>query len=177
MGGWLGAILWAVGFAAYGGTESMECELDGTTVFADGTLRQLGEWTTWRIEKCKGQKPALRVSSETETRLVYQSQKTKLSVLGFLDASRPARKLEDIGTTWRISQGMHGYDRPVWVLREGKHTLVFVDMLQSPLSVVGALKSDCGGQVDIDPAPNGFVITLRDEQSGEAKQTLEWPRP
>ena len=173
MMGWLGAILWIGGFAAYGGTSEMECDSDTAKLIAKGPLREVGPWTEWRIEKCAGQKPTLRVVDDGSSLVVYQAKKSKLASLGFLDAKRPARKLEDIGTTWRISQGVHGYVRPVWILREGKDTLVFVDMLQQPLSALGVINEGCKGQVNLDPTSDGFVVTVRKADSDEAVETLK----
>ena len=152
----------------------MECEPNEAKVIANGTLN-FQPWTEWRILKCAGEKPSLWVFGPSESSAVYGASKGKLGVLGFLDGNRAARKLEDIGVTWRISQGTHGYKAPVWLLREGKNTLVFVDATQQSLRVLGKADADCGQQVDIDPGETGIVVTIRKPKTGDVVEQLSWP--
>ena len=145
--------------SAYGGTTAVHCEADEDTVVSQGNLSEREAWSAWKILSCPGEKPTLWLFGDKEPKALYTTSKSKLEALGFIDGVRPGRKLEDIGITWRISPGTYSRDVPIWLLREGKNTLVFIDVNGEPFRVLGRAKASCGRQIDIDPGENAIVVT------------------
>lgn len=159
--------------SAYGG-DGMECEKGLSKVLSNGTLYEMGSWTEWRIVKCPGEKASLRILGEGEMHIVHKAESNKLMFLGFIDGSHAARKLEDIGSTWRISAGVHGQKTPIWLLREGSSRWVFIDAGDAAFSVLGVVDAGCGHQIDVDPSEGAIVVTVRKGPSGDVIEEKTW---
>ena len=162
-----------VSFAAYGADE-VQCSNGTGKVLSTGPLYEMKPWTEWQIVKCPQEKPSLRLLGVDSSQVVHRASSGQLTSLGFMDASRPARKLEEIGVTWRISAGARGYDVPIWVLREGKHRLAFLYVGAEKISSLGVVKIGCAQQVDIDPTDTGVLVTVRKGKSGVIVEEKKW---
>jgi hypothetical protein len=134
----------------------------------------MNPWTGWKIVKCPGEKVHFRLVGTEKSQVVHVSTERRLSFLGFMDASRPARHLEDIGSTWRISGGIRGYDQPIGLLREGKHRLAFFNADDGSFDILGIVDGGCTQQVDIDPIETGTVVTVRKGKTGDVIQEQKW---
>ena len=152
----------------------MKCEAEEAKVLAKGALSEREAWSNWQIVRCPGEKPALWVIGNQGSSSVYTASKSKLEVLGFIDGASPARNLEDIGSKWRISAGTYDQKQPIWLLREGKNTLVFIDASREPFQVLGMAKAGCGRQIDIDPGDNAWVVTIRKPNHGDIIKQYTW---
>jgi len=170
------ALLWTTAPAMGQDPESaMIRSSDKEVVLSSGELYEREPWTHWEIIKRKGEKPLLRVrnSNENTQNELYQSPTKTLQFLGFLDATKPARKLEDIGKSWKISPGVHGYKQPVWLLDAGKNMMVFLDAKTSAFQVLTTVNYTCKEQLDLDPTDTGFAITRRNTRNTDATEVIE----
>ena len=164
------SVLWLS--VAHGESTPMTCDPENAEVLSQGALSEREHAQNWKIVRCAGEKPSLWVTRNNETIHIYTAKKSKLASLGFIDGASPARKLDEVGTTWRISQGTHGHERSLWMLREGKHTHVFIDVAAGRFRVLGQATASCNRQIDIDPSPDGLTITTRKANHGDPISTL-----